>query len=163
MVVIFTHSLVSVTPLWSRLVASLLLLTSLGYLDVPFRAQCLPGMASGAVCGAPGRPDPVQGFGNASSDALSGIGAPSSGIGVKLDGAKEPPTAGSASSSALLESLMTTSQQRMQPAAPSVDSRPSVGGGSTVIWNNEGVLFRLDDLQSACAVNKQGMAIRPCH
>jgi len=54
-------------------------------------------------------------------------------------------------------------QQPIQQAHESGALAPPAAVPDRAVWSSEGVLFRLDDFQNFCSINKQGGAVKACN
>lgn len=113
-------------------------------------AQCVMG-SGGAICHSSSQFERGQspGLGEVSPDMHSdSIGLPASrplaGAAVQLD-------------------MAYPMQQRLEPSKNSGALKTSYGSSDGSLWSSEGVLFRLDEFQNSCSINRQGPALRACN
>jgi hypothetical protein len=155
MVVIFTHSSPhSSPPSRSRgdrfvVLAGLLLACAFAAVSRA-HAQCVIGLG-GAICPTSIQSERGQspGLGEVVRDPHSGsIGLPVSRTSV---------------GDAVQLEMASPMQQRLEQSQNSGALRSSSGSSDSSIWSSEGVLFRLDEFQNSCSLNRHGAAVRTCN
>jgi hypothetical protein len=157
MVVIFTYS--SSPSRWplrsrsARFVALTGLGSSLTSAFVPVsraHAQCVMGLG-GAIC-----PSSIQ-FDRGHSPGLGEVAPEMHSGTIGLSASR------SSNAASVQHDMALPMQQRLEQSQNSGALRSSVGSSDGSIWSSEGVLFRLDEFQNSCSINRQGSAVRACN